>query len=98
MASIVVLYDENYAQNIRNTNKKLKHNLFVNTLISDHKKGLPFSCKVIFPKINLLLVSFHSITDLKYDNKDNCSSLKEYCVRFIFIHLLIYLGYEIFHK
>lgn len=38
MASIVVLYDENYAQNIRNTNEKLKHNLFVNTLISDHVK------------------------------------------------------------
>lgn len=48
--------------------------------------------------MNLLLVSFHFITDLKYNNKDNFSSLKEDCVRFIFIHLLIYQGYENLHK
>lgn len=61
-------------------------------LIFDYKKGFLFSCKGIFLNINLFLVLFYFIIDLKYDNKDNCSSLKEYCVCFIFIYLLINLG------
>lgn len=45
-------------------------------LIFNYKKGFLFSCKVIFLKINLFLVLFYFIIDLKYNNKDNCSSLK----------------------